>query len=59
MTDQIERGILPIADPEVEGELPFDAKDPEAVFAPVGEDAHDADHFISADERFRVAMARQ
>ena len=25
----------------------------------LGEDAHDADHFISPDERFRVAMARQ
>jgi arylsulfatase len=24
-----------------------------------GEDAHDADHFISRDERFRIAMARQ
>ena len=35
MTDQIARDVLPIADPEVEGELPFDAKDPEAVFAPI------------------------
>ncbi len=25
----------------------------------LGEDAQDADHFISPDERFRVAMARQ
>jgi len=25
----------------------------------VGEDAKDADHYIDADERFRVAMARR
>lgn len=25
----------------------------------LGEDAEDADHYIDADERFRIAMARQ
>jgi hypothetical protein len=27
--------------------------------AHIGEDAKEADHYIDADERFRIAMARQ
>ena len=35
MTDQIARDVLPIPDRPYEGELPLDAKDPEATFPPI------------------------
>src|SRR6188768_561506 len=35
MTDERQRENLPIADAEVDGDLPFDAKDPTATFAPI------------------------
>ncbi|MFL5949841.1 MAG: arylsulfatase, partial [Gaiellaceae bacterium] len=35
MTDQRSRDVLPIADRPYEGELPLDAKDPEATFPPI------------------------
>src|SRR4029079_14007263 len=35
VTDQSSRDVLPIADRPYEGELPLDAKDPEATFPPI------------------------
>ena len=35
MSDQISRDHLPIPDTPYEGELPFDAKDPEATYPPI------------------------
>jgi arylsulfatase A-like enzyme len=35
VTDQISRDVLPIPDRPYEGELPLDAKDPEATFPPI------------------------
>jgi arylsulfatase len=35
VTDQISRDVLPIPDRAYEGELPLDAKDPEATFPPI------------------------
>jgi arylsulfatase A-like enzyme len=35
MTDDANRGVLPIPDRPHEGELPYDAKDPEATFPPI------------------------
>ena len=35
MTDQIPRDVLPIPDSPYQGELPLDAKDPEATFPPI------------------------
>ena len=35
MTDQSSRDVLPIPDRPYEGELPLDAKDPEATFPPI------------------------
>jgi hypothetical protein len=35
VTDQSSRDVLPIPDRPYEGELPLDAKDPEATFPPI------------------------
>ncbi len=35
MSDSLQRDVLPIPDPPYEGELPLDAKDPDATFPPI------------------------
>ncbi len=47
--DSLERGVLPIPDRKPVGLTTYDAGDP----------AKDTDHMIGAEERFRLAMARQ